>query len=85
MAAIPAGCERRSALFSTGVAVTATRELAVYKDYAANVLRCELLTLFWWKRHRSAFFRDRRGLQEMVSLRYVMCISTNWWSRLNVG
>lgn len=77
MAAIPAGCGRRSALFSTGAAVTATCELAVFKDYAANVLRCELLTLFWWKRHRSAFFRDRTGLQEVVPLRYVVRIIKN--------
>jgi len=58
MAAIPAGCERRSALFYTGVAVTFTCVLAIFKDYAANVLRCELLTLFWCKRHKTAFFRD---------------------------
>jgi hypothetical protein len=45
MAAMPAGCARRSALF-TGIVVTAMRVIAIFKDYAANVLRCELLTLF---------------------------------------
>ena len=70
-----AGCERRSALF-TGVAVKATCVIAIFKDYAASVLRCEMLLCFGG-RHRPAFFRDRTGLQEMVSLCYVMYISTN--------
>jgi hypothetical protein len=42
MAALTAGCEGRAALFP-GVAFNFTYVLAVFKEYATNVLRCELL------------------------------------------
>lgn len=45
MAAIPAGCERRSAL-CTVVAVKVKCMTAIFKGYAANVLRCKMLLCF---------------------------------------